>query len=252
MAAIWARSKRCRRPDMQFRTQAFPYCPLESEDVGPGTLHPVAVTLQQMADWYWRVKLWQLTVYDTLATLVIPDLQLQNYFTGFVPANERELICGLEKNAQFSFLAEWSNSAIAVYDGIGTLEAFWNFHAFSQGGQPGGALAAGPDDYTTEGIRFHEKLYYPQILFQLFVSSDFETPSDFSTYDPGDPYYTPSSVSLQIDGIEFPLWSHDVTGTTAITLEPQEWWPYAPESDDSLPIYDTGTGKRIRANTVSD
>jgi hypothetical protein len=228
---------------MQFRTQAFPFCPVDSANVGPGTLNPFSAPIQTLADWFWGVKLWTLEFVTDYGTFTFTDIQFADTDVGPI-SNERQLICTGKL---------WTAS--------GHSEIQWEMHLFTQRGVSGDAIGAAqppeesnpesPDlgHWLTDAIRYDQGFYYPQFLLRFDADA---SPLNFSTWGGDSPPYDHSAHTLDFAGHPVALYSSDETNFIAASLAPQEWWPYAPESDPALPIYDPIDGHQLRPNTVSD
>jgi hypothetical protein len=221
----------------QFRTELFPFCVVPSAVVGPGTQHPVGVTLDKAMEWYWRVKYWTFVAELSEGTYTFTNIQFYDIFNEEAPLTERDMIC--------------AGPRIFATNHV---EIQWRMFFFATEGFPDGAVSAGSPPvggggfWTSDAIRSDSGLYYPQMVFQ--ANTDSHLGNDISTYaDP--PSYTLATTTLNLDGNVIPLYTSDESGFISLTLAPQEWWPYAPTSggDD---IWDTADGSQISANIVVD
>ncbi len=235
---------------MQFRTQAFPWCPVASTSVGSGTLHPGAVSIAQLAEWYWRVKFWTVTIVSATATYTFNDKQLVNELYG-APSNERELIC-VENIVTGSKVFKFSD--IFTAGGSPSVVIRFELFIFSDFLTPDAAIGTAANPGTTvatDSMHTDEGFYYPQILFRSTVDDSGSGEFDASTWNAGLPW-TLSAIDFSIDGVSFPIYSQTSTEYISASITPQEWWPYAPESDPGTPVWDAATGAQLNPVTVSD
>lgn len=236
---------------MQFRTKAFPFCPKNSDEVGPGTLQPFTAPIQKLADWFWRVQTWNVTVEMTWNTFHFPDVTFG--FNNVAAVTERNLICwGSDANPFDVGIRAFGFDEIDV--GGDTAFVDWELLWFTQFGvytlpTPGAAAPENP--FITDAMRKNgDGAYYPQFLFRLRSGGESVNGGRVSTFSDG----LASDVGdvILFDGYPVRSYSDALPDIVGITWDPGFWWPYAPESDPDSPIFDINTGERIRANTVSD
>ncbi len=231
---------------MQFRTQAFPFCPAESLEVGAGTLYPSGISAQRAATWYWRVKLWTVEIGVSWGTYIFPDQQFLG--PNPPPDTERDLIC--------NDMAAWDIRDDDTSVGPDTIVAFDMFLFASSGApQSGGGInvAASPGaTFEAEPARKITSAIYPMLLFRLgaFRSGVTGTEEDCSTFNGSG--NSPSATVFIVQDITIPVFANSASNISYVSVQPQEWWPYAPGSNPALPVWDAASGVQLRNPTVSD
>lgn len=230
---------------MQFRTQAFPFCPTDNNDVHDGTLHPFTAPLQKCSEWYWRVKKWTVVVHTTPAIFTFVDVEFSLDTVPFT--TERDLIC-MPKLSPFGLGRRASGSGT----GSGHT-ADWEAFLFSPWLDPQVSNTSGPPGtpgrIETDGLRHSAGGYWPQFLFRLNYDGSI---GDLSTHSGGGGAPANVGTLLQFNGYTVRCYANTLSDILSVTWTPQEWWPYAPASNPLVPVFDTGTGIQINPNTVSD
>lgn len=176
--------------------------------MGAGTLHPFIAPIQQCAEWYWKDKLWTLSVGTADGPVVVTDLQFFASDDVGYATSQLDLIC---RGAHY--IIQGSSSGL-----------LYEISFLALAGEPSGALSpAGTPgvSFTTDGIRKSGSDYYPQLLFRLFYPNP--ASSDLSTYNDGGG--TGATVALDFDGYSVPLYTVEQGGFTDASFTPQTQWP---------------------------
>jgi hypothetical protein len=223
--------------------QPFPFCIVASASFGDGTIHPFATTRAKSFEWFWRVKLWTVTINLTTAldsyVIAIPNVQMK--LDGVVATSERDLVCFITQGGGL-FGIYMEGGGVVDEPGV-DISALFHCALFSPLGDTGtftgGTLVSNPPPWTTDGIRTNAGSDYPMFVFMVGVTGDDVVASDISTYD--DSVATSSGSILTFDGHSVHTYSNSLGDITSVSCDPQEWWEYR-RADGTEPIYDSATG----------
>lgn len=210
----------------QFRTKLFPWCvvPDDGSNVGDGTFYPAVVSLDKAMEWYWRVKKWELVV-DTVPYGPVTASDIRFDPTIDPGTTERDLICPII-GSQNRYTT----------GGTGVIYQIW----FYSGLDPVPAANA--------QVRSFGGDYYPQFTLDMILDVMVGTPT-LSTWNRSP--YTPSTITMTLDGFPIPMYTTDETGFISVDMYPTEWWPYAPTSGGA-DVWDTSDGSQLTGLTVID
>lgn len=201
---------------------------------------PIALTAQELAEWYWRIKKWYLVAgFSATAgghTAEYPD----GIITGTTASVELDIaVTGAFFDGAFPFTSPAPPGT--------TVSSGHAFVLFSSDAGPYLNEPGSPD-------------YYPAIkieggCFAQTPSPDPVTDSagvSFSS-DPG-AFGTDNETTATIYGKTMPLYWRESPDPavgdghithTGLTITPYEWWPY--EAADASPIYNTSTGAELQS-----
>lgn len=222
----------------QFRTRAFPFCPV-SGTTGSGTLHPIIVPITKVAEWYWRVKLWSITVNAVWGSIT------QTFQFGGpgadVATDEIELAECPPDETPIQFQASFTG--FAGDEPAGTISG--DIFLLAEHGEP-----AEQPIFDTDSLHLVTDAYWPQLMINISTSKELYDNVSSSSAANGS-LADLSAASCYFDGYSVPLYFNDTTmGDDIIDayIDPVEWWPYARESDSGGATYDTATGAVISAD----
>lgn len=202
----------------------LPWC-ITPVAIQPGTAigevyYILGVELPKILEWYWKVKTWTVAASVTSSNPFTPGtVAYGKTFTAnnvrsaglsqqySSPQNEKDLVC--KRATRFNEV-----------DDSGSV---FNFDLFTDG--------------VDTSAKSFNGLYYPllNIGFDGGNGGVITTLNGFGL----------SGGTISIDGITVPSFFYPDTASGAITITPDEYWPYDP-GDGGGPIYDSATGAQLR------
>lgn len=192
----------------------FPFCVGEGDPSQQDFpyLYSIGLTTQRVIEWFWRIKSWRLDI-DVLISeterFVRSDIVPVTYLAGNVEP--------MEVTSERDLICFTSDTAFSVEKCYPELVV--------QGGNCFGfGLFVSGGGFFPNLLR-QDDLFYPAIAVNFFEPSNLSATYDTNT----------GTISAQVD---------PALGTMSIT--PHEWWAYDP-GDGGGPIYDTATGRQLRA-----
>jgi hypothetical protein len=255
---------------MPYLNATFPPEPIpESALVGVGTSWPIGLTLEELSEWYYRARLWQMTVhfsgvslecgftssegdpadYDTHVAL---DADLTCSESAYISATSESDYHYLQSLTVPNTSADQIETDFAPLgpSTAASVHADASFSMFSNAGFPWCKTFGG--------------LWYPRIEIDFVISMSVQvgvgyqnkryqaTGGGEGSLVEGTIFGKPMALGFElIDETEtgwFPGTFHSISpysqAGTSFSIEPTQWWPYDP--GDGAPCRDILTGARLR------